>query len=478
MRRFIKFFCKTVQIVFLLCSFSSVANCKVRPASLFVDGMVLQQKSNVCIWGWAEAGTTVSVKSSWDKKEYHCQSGNDGRWKLSVKTPAADGKSYELVISDGEPLVIRNVVMGEVWLASGQSNMEMPLRGWPKFPLAGSSRYIKEAENYKDRLRFVRVPHNPSLKPVDRLEVRWQICDSTTAKDFSAIGYFFGRMLSDKLNCPVGIICCTFSGTHVEAWTPEDVLQTYPDINLRPDYLEMLIPAAQPMVMYNGMIHPLIGYTLKGFIWYQGEADVSAYDKYALRLSNMVKAWRSAWNDTKLPFLFVELTPYRYVGLARNRAPRLRDAQWQVADKLPNASMICTNDLVNPEESNNIHPSDKIDVGMRLSWLALNKVYRQKSFHADYPRFQKMKIDCASVPLSFCNIKDGFAPVNTVVGFEICGTDNIYHPATAHIKGNQIVVSSGKVAHPKAVQYAYKDFFPGNVKSRSGMPLVPFTTVR
>ena len=472
------FFCKVILIVSLLCSFSFVANGKVRPASLFVDGVVLQQKSNVRIWGWAEAGKNISVKGSWDGREYTCQCDKGGRWELSVKTPVADGKSYELILSDGEPLVIRDVVMGEVWLASGQSNMEMPLRGWPKYPLADSFRYIKEAEKYKGRLRFVHVPHNPSLKPVDRLDLRWQVCDSVTAKDFSAVGYFFGRMLSEQLKCPVGIICCTFSGTHVEAWTPEDVLQTYPDVNLRPDYLEMLIPAAQPMVMYNGMIHPLAGYALKGFIWYQGEADVASYDKYALRFSNMVKAWRTAWTDMKLPFLFVELAPYRYVGLARNRAPRLRDAQWQVADKMPNASMICTNDLVNPEECNNIHPSNKFDIGMRLSWLALNKVYHQKEFHADYPRYQKMKADGECVTLSFSNIKDGFASVDSVAGFEICGKDNIYYPATARIEGSQIVVSSNKVTHPKAVQYAYKDFFPGNVKSLDGMPLVPFTTVR
>lgn len=478
MRYYMKNFCKAALMIMLLFSFSSVANCKVRPASLFVDGMVLQQKSNVRIWGWAEAGKKVSVKGSWDGKEYNCQCDNAGRWELSVQTPAADGKSYEMVLSDGEPLVIRNVVMGEVWLASGQSNMEMPLRGWPKFPLAGSLRYIKEAEDYKSKLRFVQVPHNPSLEPVDQLELQWQVCDSVTAKDFSAVGYFFGRMLSEHLKCPVGIISCTFSGTHVEAWSPKDVLLTYPDVNLRPDYLEMLIPAAQPMVMYNGMIHPLVGYTLRGFIWYQGEADVSAYDKYALRFSNMVKAWRTAWNDAKLPFLFVELAPYRYVGLARNRSPRLRDAQWQVADKFPNASMICTNDLVLPDECDKIHPSNKFDVGKRLSWLALNKVYRQKSFQADYPRYQKMKVDGGCVKLSFCNVKDGFATVDKVVGFEICGKDNIYYPATARIEGCEIVVSSNRVAHPTAVHYAYKDFFPGNVKSQSGMPLVPFTTVR
>ncbi len=474
----IKCFCKTGLLSVLLLLSCLMVNGKVRPASLFADGMVLQQKSNAHIWGWADPGKKITVTGSWDGKTYNCQSKDDGRWDLSVKTPAADGKSYELILSDGDSLIIRNVVMGEVWLASGQSNMEMPLRGWPKFPLAGASRFIKEAEKYKDKLRFVQVPHNPSLKPADQIELKWTACDSVTAKDFSAAGYFFGCMLSEQLKCPIGIICSTFGGTHVEAWSPKELLLTYPDINLRPDYLEMLIPSAQPMVMYNGMIHPLVGYTLKGFIWYQGEADVSAYDKYALRFSNMVKAWRAAWNDAKLPFLFVELAPYRYTGLARNRAPRLREAQWAVADEMSDVSLICTNDLVSPDEAGNVHPSNKLDVGKRLSWLALDKVYHRNGFPTGYPRFQKMKTKGKSVTLSFLNAEDGFVPVDNVAGFEICGEDNIYYPAAAVFEGCNIVVSSDKVARPKAVHYAYKDFLIGNVKSRKGLPLVPFSTAR
>ena len=464
----------SLAVLFLL--LASGANGKVHPASLFCDGMVLQQKSNVRVWGWASSSTKVTVITSWDGKEYNCQSKEDGSWDLVIKTPAADNKAYELTLSDGEPLVIRNVLLGEVWLASGQSNMEMPLQGWAKYPLENSERFIGEAENYKDRLRFVQVPHNPSLEPVKQVDLKWTVCDSISAKSFSAVGYFFGRMLADALGCPVGIISSTYGGTHVEAWSPKELLATYPDMNLRPDFLEMLIPSAQPMVMYNGMINPLIGFTLKGIIWYQGEADVSAYDKYAFRFGQMVKTWRNLWNDAKLPFLYVEIAPYRYVGLARNRAPRLREAQWEVADKLSDAAMICTNDLVKANEANCVHPSNKYDVGLRLSQLALSKVYGRKDAKADYPRFQKMKVEGKRVVLSFSNVKDSFAPTDNIVGFEVCGQDNIYYPAKAVIEGQNIIVSSEKVSHPKAVHYAYQDFLPGNVRNQDGLPLVPFRT--
>ena len=247
-------------------------------------------------------------------------------------------------------------------------------------------------------------------------------------------------------------------------------------MNLSQDFLEMIIPSARPMVMYNGMIHPLVGYTIRGFLWYQGESDVATYDRYAQRLTDLIQSWRGLWKNDKLPFLFVELAPYRNVGLARNRGPRLREAQWKVTDALPFCWMVSTHDLVPPAEAEVIHPSNKQTVGERLAALALGKVYAVKNEKCLYTRWKSMKVSGKRAILSFDNLAGGFLPNDTIRGFEVCGSDNIYHPAQARLEGNTIVVTSDKVSKPKNVCYGFQDYLPGNLKNRQGLPLVPFRT--
>ena len=450
---------------------------EVIPTPLIADSMVLQQKSKVRLWGTARSQTRVTARCSWLQREIVCQSDAGGRWEMQVETPAGSFDSHQIVFSDGEEKTIKGVMIGEVWLASGQSNMEMPLCGWEKYPVAHSSEAIRQSGSFRSRLRLVTVPVKSSYVEQTQAEgLSWHSCTPSTAANFSAVGYYFAIRLVEHFKCPVGVIACAAGGTHVEAWMPRELLSTYPKMNLSQDFLEMIIPSARPMVMYNGMIHPLVGYTIRGFLWYQGESDVATYDRYAQRLTDLIQSWRGLWKNDKLPFLFVELAPYRNVGLARNRGPRLREAQWKVTDALPFCWMVSTHDLVPPAEAEVIHPSNKQAVGERLAALALGKVYAVKNEKCLYTRWKSMKVSGKRAILSFDNLAGGFLPNDTIRGFEVCGSDNIYHPAQARLEGNTIVVTSDKVSKPKNVCYGFQDYLPGNLKNRQGLPLVPFRT--
>jgi sialate O-acetylesterase len=223
------------------------------------------------------------------------------------------------------------------------------------------------------------------------------------------------------------------------------------------------------------MFHPIVGYSVKGFIWYQGEGNVENYDDYATRLHHMILRWRQEFGQGNLPFLAVEIAPCSiYKGRASGRASRLREAQWTVFHNTPNTGMICTNDLVRPDEQLQVHPSKKYEVGLRLSNLALNKVYKKLKTPVDYPEFRKMEVQGSKAILSFTNCKKGFSKNDNIVGFEICGENNVYVPAQTIIKGNLVEVFSNKVEHPQKVRYAFQDFMLGNLKNKEGLPVVPF----
>lgn len=464
MKRFLLFsFCLCI----LLCT-----EAKIQPAPLFNNGMVLQQKEKVKIWGWAVPETRITLQASWNSKQQTTVSDKTGRWQFFVQTPKASFKTWKLHLSDGEPLVISDVLIGEVWFASGQSNMSMPLQGWEGCPVANSSRYIQTADKYSGHLRFAQQTYLPAAKPSSAATTPWTDCTGETAADFSAVGFFFGSILTETLHCPVGIIHSSCGSSRVESWTPKDLVDSYSNIEGKTDNAKDFNPMT-PSVLYNGMICPFSGYTLKGFIWYQGEANVENYSEYATRLGNMITRWRQDWGNEELPFLSVEITPCLYFGRAKGRAPRLREAQWKVTHAIPRAAMICTNDLVSPEEKRQIHPSRKYEVGQRLAWLALNKVYKQPTAKAHYSEFQKAKFSGNKVLLSFSNTDKGFLPNDSIIGFEVCGNDNVYFPATATIIGNKIEVGAPNVI-PKKVRYAFGDFFLANLRNGHGLPVVPF----
>ncbi len=279
------------------------------------------------------------------------------------------------------------------------------------------------------------------------------------------------------MDCPVGVISSAWGGTSVEGWTPADIVKDYDDADLSEENLKKNVWNT-PVVRYNGKIHPLAGYTLKGFLWYQGEANRDWPDKYAARLGNMVKAWRKAWGQGDLPFYEVEIAPFGYDDPNKISGALLREAQHDFTKQVANTGMISTNDLVNDYEIWQIHPCKKREVGQRLCYLALSKTYGKKGYMAESPEYDKMEIKDGKAYLSFTHCEYGFNRFDYIKGFEICGADKVFHTANVRIENNRAIVSSPDVKEPVAVRYCFKNWQPGNLGNVGGMPIIPFRTDR
>ena len=451
------------------------AGAKIEMGALFNNGMVLQQKCNARIWGWATPHSKVTLKASWNNKTVTCRSDADGKWQTELTTPEGSFTPYEITVSDGERIVLKDVLVGEVWVGSGQSNMEMCLAGRSNRVIENVAKEIAYAEKYKGRLHLATVSHNVPLTPANNVKAEWQDCSSATVSPWSAVCYFFGTTLVDVLNCPVGMISTCWGGSAVESWEPLDVVKQYNDINLSEDWLKSGHTSA-PTIRYNGMIHPIEGYTIKGFIWYQGESNVKNADQYARRLSDLITSWRTLWGQGELPFYEVEIAPYKYAGRDKFEAAVLREAQCEVTHRLPHVGMVSTSDLVKDDEYDQIHPMMKRPVGERLAFMALARDYGMKGIPSDYPEYVGMKVKDNKVYLNLSNSKEGFNRLHGFKGFELCGADGVFYPATGVVESNRIVLTSAQVPHPKHVRYCFKNFVIGNTTNVYGLPIIPFRT--
>lgn len=310
--------------------------------------------------------------------------------------------------------------------------------------------------------------------PQDRTAGSWTPCMTATAAKFTAAGYFFAEMLNDVLGVPVGIIDCSWGGSRVESWMSREVLSGYSDIDLTEEGISRVAQHLRPMVMYNAMLRPVAGYTVRGFLWYQGESNVGRYMDYAARLSDMVSLWRGLWGRDDLPFYYVEIAPFEY---GNGKSPYLREAQCRAQELIPNSGMICTNDLVEPYEFCNVHPKNKRDVGYRLAFMALNKTYGMKEIACQSPQYESMEIRDGKAHVRFKYMDQGFNRMADIRGFEICGADKVFYPADAVVENQfALVVSSEKVPEPVAVRYCFRDFQPGNLGDTRELPVVPFRT--
>ncbi len=473
-----------VLMAALLVSVSAFAKLELRqPCS---DGMVLQQQTPAVVWGKADPGQRVTVVPSWDRRKYTAQADADGFWQVSVQTPAASYTPYSIRISAGrERLTISDVLVGEVWFASGQSNMEMPIRGFGGCPVEGAADVITAAP-MRDRIRMFKVPRARSYEPLAEIEGEWWRADATTVSEMSATGYFFARKLNETLDVPVGILFSAYGGSKVESWLPREIVETYPDIPTDSASVEALpYEYYSPYMMYNAMVVPVKGYTIKGFIWYQGCSNVGADATYSERLQKMVSVWRADWGDTdaRLPFYQVEIAPYNY-GDGPDGA-LLRRAQHDAAKRMPNGGIAVTNDLVYPYELDQIHPARKREVGERLAYLALHRDYgldrvackspeAVRAFRA--PAGPMTKPGAVFVELADC--QDGLDRSTYIDGLEIAGADGVMYPVReARVFGNFMVVRSDSVPEPRVLRYGWGCFTPGNLHAVSGLPLVPFELV-
>jgi sialate O-acetylesterase len=517
--------CRRIPLALLALSLlAPLSRADVKPHPLFSDGMVLQQGDQCLVWGTADPGEEITY-SMYDKNhrghelKTPLKADKDGNWRFSIifKPGLIDTAGpYTLTIKGKNTVTIKDVYVGEVWVASGQSNMGMTVNA-----SAGADEAKKAPANPKLRLFTVRhtIADTPQTTvPFDKANGRWLEAGPDTIGSFSAVGYYFGRDLQKALDVPVGIIHTSWGGTRAEAWTSRPVLEADPLYKgefLDPETLaanyaralarykealaqhEKAVEKAKaegkppptpprapvepgkdpnaPSALYNGMIAPLIPYAIKGAIWYQGEANAGKAERYRALFPRMIANWREDWRQGDFPFLFVQLAPYNPSGKEPPDSDwaRLRDAQRETSRKVKNTAMAVITDV---GEEKDIHPKKKEPVGHRLALAALAVAYGQKLEYSG-PVFEELSVDGSTAVLTFSHLGGGLeARGGPLTGFTVAGADKVFHPATAEIKGDKVLVWCKEVEKPAEVRYAWANYPAGNLWNKAGLPASPFRT--
>ena len=473
------------KITFLLILLLSAANlqAKVKLPSILGNNMVLQQQTTVKIWGWADGNAKIKLKTSWDNKSYSVSADSKGSWLLRINTPQAGGP-YQITISDGEALILNNVLIGEVWFCSGQSNMEMPMRGFDRQPVKGGNNVIAKA-NPKVPIRMFTTDSKGdswvrqfSKTPQTDCQGEWNENSSENVANISAVAYYFAKYVQEVLDVPVGIVVSSWGGSVVEAWMSREAIAPFKEINtsILDNDAEVKKPQATPCVLYNAKIAPLTNFTIRGFLWYQGESNRSNANLYGKLMPSFVKDLRTKWDIGEFPFYYVQIAPFKYEGVDSTSAVRLREVQLQNMTDIPNSGMVTTLDIGNPVF---IHPVDKETVGERLALWALGATYSRKGFGYAPPVYKGMERKGNKIYIDFKNAERGIYPMWTALkGFEIAGDDKIFYPAEAEIETSttRLTVWSDHVPAPTAVRYACKNYTEASIFGLSGLPVAPFRT--
>lgn len=461
-----------------LSSLALPALAEVKPASIFTDHMVLQQQSDVAIWGWAKASTEVSLISSWNKKKYTVESDAAGHWKIKVATPVAGGP-YELTISDGQTLKLSDILIGEVWFCGGQSNMEMPMKGFKGQPVLGSNEAILKSSN--SQLRLYTVPRSSLTERQDNSKPsEWKVARPETVSGFSATAYYFGRLLSEMLQVPVGLINDSYGGSSIEAWMSPALLQSFPEIKIPAKGDSIKEVSRTPTTLYNAMLYPVMGYGIRGAIWYQGESNYDRSDRYEDLFPAMVQEWRKVWGQGEFPFFYAQIAPYNYAQLppyhqgGKFNSAFIRDAQRKSMSKIPNSGMAVLLDI---GEENSIHPANKEKGGLRLAYLALANTYGIKGFGSASPTYESMSIKDTAAIIKFTNAANGLSSFGkSLTLFEVAGADQRFYPAQVKLNGSSITVSAPEVKVPVAVRYGFRDYVQAELYGTDGLPVSSFRT--
>lgn len=457
---------KQLFLLFNLVCFTVAGFANIRLPNVINNNMVLQQQSNATLWGWAEPGEKIFIITSWDSKTDSVVTTRDARWQLQVTTPKAGGP-YTITLKGYNTITLNNVLVGEVWVCSGQSNMEMS-GSWglqdikAELPTAASNTNI----------RFFHIPKSTSEHPQDNSFGEWEVCDSNTLKTFSAAGYFFGKQLNQKLNVPIGLIESAWGGTPAEVWTPDSIVNSNEALK---EAAAKLQPSNgwpyKPGITYNAMIAPITPFNIAGAIWYQGESNTNTAGTYNQLFTNMIQSWRKAWNKD-FPFYYVQIAPFKYgspyIGAL------LREQQQQTM-QLSNTGMVVITDLV--ADTNDIHPTDKHNVGLRLANWALAETYHQTGITYKSPVFKTLTVENGKAIISFDNVEKGLViKGGNAKELSIAGSDKVFYPATAVVKNGQLIVSSKMVKQPVAVRFGFGNAAVGNLFSTEGLPVAPFRT--
>lgn len=450
----------------------------------FSDHMVLQQKSQVNIWGKADPNQVVEIQ--FNKQTVSATADQEGNWSGTIATPEAGGPYQVQVQSkDGKTKVVLNDVMvGEVWICGGQNNMELKVAD-----SLNAEAEIKRAKNFSN-VRFFTVSRNTAPEPLTEIikAEGWNVCNPDSVSEFSALAYFFGRNLNENLDVPVGLIHCSWTQTPCESWISRKTLESKPELEpLLKHWDENDDPtdSARPSNLFNGMIAPLKGTKFRGFIWYQGESNIGRARQLATLFPALIQNWRTYLENEEAPFLFVQLAPHRYDQRRPEDLPEIWDAQLKTLRAVPNTGMVVTTDIA---DTRDLHPKNKQEVARRLALWSFAGIYadlikeRELAPPAAYsgPLFKSWnKVEgTQQIRIEFDHIADGLEcrGGGGLTHFSICGVDEKFVPANAVIEDGAVLVSSDDVADPQAVRFAWDDVAEPNLFNSSGLPASPFRT--
>ncbi len=499
-----------------VCLAGQPARADVKPHALFTDGLVLQRGMKCPIWGTADPGEQVSVTFAVVKRNASASASasatadQDGKWRVTVQVGSEmAGGPYTLTIQGKNTITLKDVYVGEVWVCSGQSNMEWSLRA-----AHNGKEAIEKSANPK--IRLFTVPKKTSDKPLTEVKAEWQECKPETVAGFTAVGYYFGRDLQKALDVPVGLIHTSWGGTRAEAWTTRPALEA--DAELRDEianyekakansgkalekykddlekYKQAMKKAKEegkkaaarartpgprpqdaPATLYNAMIHPLQPYAIKGAIWYQGESNAGQAYQYRKLFPTMIQSWRDSWKEGDFPFLFVQLAPFMPIVSEPQESAwaELREAQLLTSQHLKNTGMAVITDVGDPKD---IHPRKKEPVGARLALAARGIAYGEKIEYSG-PVYDKMTVKDGKAVLHFKHVGKGLeAKDGSLQGFTIAGEDKKFYNAKAEIQGDMVLVWSDQVTQPVAVRYGWANCPVVNLWNKDGLPASPFRT--
>ncbi len=498
--------CFSINIIAIILLFTQNIYADISLPSIISDNMVLQQNTEVKLWGKADVNESILIKTSWGN-EYQTTTGKDGKWIVKIKTPKAI-KNQSLVFEGENKMEVKNVLIGEVWLCSGQSNME--------FGVGYMDKHYNGVINYEEEIKKADYPNihlfkvERAMSPEEALDDctgHWEVCSPESIETFSGVGYYFGRKLFQELNMPVGLIESAYGGTHAESWTKRDVMindsvynellamfyssrDNYEDdlkeYNvLKQEYdkkVEGLSKEDQKQIkkpkkpkginhkkalstLWNAMINPIVNYSIKGVIWYQGESNSIRHQDYQHVFTKMIDSWRTEFEQPDMPFYFVQIAPHY------KQPPEIREAQLNIWKTVDHTGMVV---IIDAGDSTNIHPRNKLITGERLSAWALANDYGKKNAYSG-PLFKSMKVKDNNAILSFAYTQGGlFCPDGNLRGFTVAAEDGNFYPAQASIKGDKVALTSKQVDHIKYVRYGWEKYCNVNLFNGAGFPASPF----
>jgi len=513
MKKSVCSFCSSYLFVFLIVlvfSFSSQVLAEVKLASIFTDNMVLQREMKVPVWGWADPGEKILIKSDSGGK-WKTQADSKGDWMVKVG-PFETGKKLSLTIKGDNTITLRNVLVGEVWVCSGQSNMQFSVD-----EVFNSEKEIQNADH--PNIRLFSIHRNTSGQPLNYCVGEWEVCSPQTIEEFSAVGYFFGRYLNRELNVPVGLINTSWGGTRIEPWTPIVGFKSVPELKNICDQIKEadavfkvnvadsldriqqwvkdsraaiktgkdiptlpripkhpLASHEKPTGLFNAMVNPVVPFGIRGALWYQGESNREDGLGYFLKMQALINGWRDVWDQGDFPFYIVQLAPYRYDDDQQDYLPLIWEAQTNVLS-LKNTGMAVTVDIGNIDD---IHPKNKQDVGKRLALWALAKDYGKTDIVYSGPLYKSMSVEGSKIRISFDHVGSGLKSRDgkPLTWFSIAGEDKKFVEAVAEIDGDTVLVFNDSVSNPVAVRFGWSNLAEPNLSNKEGLPASPFRTDR